>query len=80
MSPEKLIQEIDASLGVQWREDRESQEYTEEEARIATVLTRMDTGLAASLLFYNAKMLNSIRLGVWSLVALGIIHLVVQYV
>jgi hypothetical protein len=79
MTPEKFIQEIDSSLGARWSEDRESQEYTEDEVRIATVLTRMDMGLAASLIGYNAKMLSSIRLGVWSLVAIGIVHLVIQY-
>lgn len=79
MTPQKFIQEMDSSLGARWAEDRENQEYSAEEARVAAVLTRMDMGLAASLLGYNAKMLNSIRHGVWSLVVIGVIHLAMQF-
>jgi hypothetical protein len=79
MSPEKFIQHVDHSLGSRWNEDRVNQKYTEEEARVATVLSRMDIGLATSLLGYNAKMLNSIRIGVWALVAIGIVHLVLTH-
>ena len=80
MSLEVFIQETDSALGRRWAEDRENQSYTEEEARIAAVLTRMDVGLSASLLGYNAKMLTSIRNGVWVVALIEAIRLIVTYI
>ena len=73
------INYIDKSLGEQWDRDRQFQEYTEEGVKIAAVLSRMDIGLIASVTAYNAKTLQSIKLGVWSLVAVGLANLLVGF-
>jgi hypothetical protein len=80
MSLETFIKEIDQALGLRWSQDREDQSYTEEEARVAAVLTRMDTGLSASILGYNAKMLTSIRNGIWIIAVIEAINLVISYI
>ena len=74
MSLEKHIAKADQAIGKQWAADSNNCSFTEEEARIASVLTRMDTQLNAHLLSYNAKVLSHIRTGVWALVVIGIIQ------
>jgi hypothetical protein len=80
VSLETFIKEIDQALGLRWSQDREDQSYTEEEARVAAVLTRMDMGLSASILGYNAKMLTSIRNGIWIIVVIEAIDLLRAYI
>lgn len=78
MALDEYIKNVDSALGKQWQDDKESLKYTEDEARVASVLTRMDTGLIASLLSYNAKTLDSIKLGIWALVAINVVDLFIQ--
>lgn len=79
MKLKDYINYIDNSLGEQWDRDRRFQEYTEEEVKVAAVLSRMDIGLIASITTYNAKTLRSIKLGVWSLVAVSLANLLVGF-
>jgi len=79
MSPEEFMWEVESAPDTHRSEDQVVQNYTEDEVRAASVIMRMDISFLASILGYNAKLLGSIRLGVWSLVAIGIVHLFLQY-
>ena len=76
MKPVEFIKYIDTSIGKQWSEDRIEKSYSEEEARVATVLTRMDVSLGASVVGYNAKLLYSIKNGVWTIAVLLLLNLI----
>ena len=75
MSIRDFIEQTDANIGSKWAEDRVELEYSEEEARVAVALTRLDSALNASVNCYNGKTLESIKTGVWILVAVSSIHL-----
>ena len=58
-------------VNARWEKEIDSESYTEEEARVAAVFTRIDTGINAHMLTYNAGTLNSIKIGVWAIVILS---------
>jgi len=68
--------EVDVKLAQQWDTEKGGERFSEDEVGRATVLTRLDTALSAGMIGYNAKMLYSIKTGVWCLVALSIINIV----
>ncbi len=71
----KFIEQTDKNIKLSWSEDRFNQNYTDDESRIATVLTRQDTALNASINCYNAKTLESIKYGVWFIAVIGLIQI-----
>jgi len=58
-------------VNARWDQEINSESFTEEEARVAAVLTRIDTGLNGHILTYNAGTLNSIKIGVWAIAILS---------
>jgi hypothetical protein len=78
MNEEEFALEWARGISSDWERDRHQQEYTQEEVAIATVLSRLDIGLACGLLGYLMVKTNGINIGVWVLVVLNIVNIALQ--
>ena len=65
MKIESYLIEVDRALSEKWEEDRKKYIFTEKDSNIATVLTRIDSGLNVATNTYNSKLLKSINVAVW---------------
>lgn len=75
MGFERFLKGMNTKTHESWDRDRQVQEYSDSDARLAAVLTRLDTALNFSVNGYNAKLLESIRIAVWILVAIEVLRL-----
>jgi hypothetical protein len=75
MNIEEFIRNVDSGIKANWESEAVSNSYSKEEAKIATVLTRQDTALIASINGYNSKILESIKSAVWLLVVIYLVDI-----
>jgi hypothetical protein len=80
MKIEEFLYEADCKLSAKLEKDLNSNEYSEQDARNAIVLGRIDTALNLVASSYNSKILSSINIGVWGIFAILIIHAVMWLV
>lgn len=78
MKIEEFLYEADCQLSAKLEEDLSSNEYSEQDARNAIVLGRIDTALNLAASSYNSKILSSINIGVWGIFAILVIHAVMR--
>ena len=70
MNLDKFILEASDNIERNWQQDKKEFVYTKEEARVAAVLTRMDSGLTACIAGYIAKKVDGVSIAVWAIVVL----------
>lgn len=80
MKVEDYLYEVDCKLSKKLDADLTSLKYSNEEARVASVLTRVDVGLGVAAIAYNSKILRSINLGVWGIFIIVCVDLVLKLI
>lgn len=80
MKIEDYILEVDSKLSKKLESDLESNDYSPQDARVATVLTRIDVGLIVAATTYNSKLLSSVKLGVWGIFSLLLIDVILRII
>ena len=83
MNIEKFIKEMNSKIKESWKTSSQEQEEfdycNEQDSFIASVQTRQDVALNLSINALKAKILSSIKTGVWFLVIIELIRLVIDF-
>lgn len=78
MDIEKFIKEMDIKIKESWDvssgKQKEANIFSEKDSYLAVVQTRQDVALNLSVNVFNAKVLSSIKLGIWALVIIEVIR------
>ncbi|MBR7631009.1 hypothetical protein KAT72_18790 [Aeromonas popoffii] len=80
MNIEEFIYSCDLKLSKKLDDDFASNEYSDADARVATVSTRIDVGVGLAIAAYNSKLLRSINIGIWGIFSLLIVNLIIRLV